>query len=82
MSADETKISERLESIAESIEHATIRPTGGEECGSENVTDGLFAIADALGRCADALDRIGLGNASTPGALEGVAKAIAEQVSR
>ena len=48
-----------------------------------NVVDGLFAIADALNSCADALNRLGIADASTPfGAIEALARVIEEGFDR
>lgn len=48
-----------------------------------NVVDGLFAIADALDRCAGAIHKLGNADAMTPmGGLEALGVALSESLDR
>ena len=63
-------MTEKDDAIAKAIERATIAEPEGSDY-IANVTDGLFAIAEALDRCADALIKLGMNDACTPfGAME------------
>lgn len=58
--------------IADVLEYVLVSPNETDSnLEPANVVDGLFAIARALGRVANALEKLGTANASTPmGAIE------------